>query len=149
MHKKIASVLKTIGTSKCVEKAKYLEAESFRTRALNLRDLNLEQKHIIAIADVIRHEKDTYTITSISFSYNSLMGDLGAVVLAKSFPLSLFEIGLVGCGIGDKGGSAILSWMKNATQLKMICIEQNNFSEHLKMEYTAFKLEHPDIMVLF
>ena len=149
MHKEVATVLKRIGTTTCLEKANFLEAESFQSRALNLRDLDLEQKNIIAIANVIRHERDRYTITSISFSYNSLMGDLGAAVLVKSFPHSLSEIGLVGCGIGDKGGYAILNWMKSATSLKMICIEHNEFSKILKMDYLAFKKANPNIIVVF
>ena len=148
MHKKIANVLRTIGNSKCLIKAKRLEADSFRSRALNLRDLGLEQRHIIAVADVIRHEKDSYPITSISFSYNTLMGDIGATALAKSLPTALSEMGLVDCGIGDIGGYTILNWMKSATHLNMICMEQNTFSDKLKSEFRAFKAHHPDIVVV-
>ena len=78
-------------------------------------------------------------IKSISFSYNNLIGDIGATVLARSLLSSICEIGLVDCGINDKGGTEILNWVKTLPNLTMICIEQNNFSEKLKMEFKVFQ----------
>ena len=31
----------------------------------------------------------------------------------------------------------------------MICIEQNNFSDKLKMEFNLFKIENPEVMVVY
>ena len=93
----------------------------------------------IAIAAVLEQEKDTAVITSISFSYNGQMGDIGATALAKGLPASVQEIGFVGCGIADTGGRETLNWMKTAGILQMICIEQNEFSEKLKKEFQGFK----------
>jgi hypothetical protein len=56
---------------------------------------------------------------------------------------------LVDCGIGDRGGTEILNWAKASSNLKMICIEQNNFSEKLKMEFNVFKKENLRITVVF
>lgn len=148
MHKKIAKVLRKIGNSACLEKAKQLEDEVDQTRTLNLRNLSLKPNDIIAIADVLKHEKDTDFIKSISLSYNNLMGDVGATVLARSLPASIGEIGLVDCGIGDQGGRELLNWMKTSSKLTMICMEQNNFSDKLKIEFKTFKLNNPKILVV-
>ena len=148
MYKKIATILTTIGTSACLEKAKDLENESSQPTTLHLRNLGLGPDDICAIASVLEQEKDTAVLTSISFSYNRQMGDLGAAALAKGLPASVQEIGLVGCGVGDTGGRAILHWMKTAAQLHMICMEQNEFSDALKKEFETFKKEHPQILVV-
>ncbi len=113
VNKKIASVLRTIGNSKCLEKAKQLEVDGFQTSTLNLRDLSLKPNDITAISTVLKQEHHINTIKSISFSYNTLIGDTGATILAKSLPSSLSEIGLVDCGIGDEGGRKILNSIKN------------------------------------
>jgi len=105
---------------------------------------------MVAIADILEQEKGANDdfIKSISFSYNNLIGDIGATVLARSLPSSICEIGLVDCGIGDKGGTEMLNWIKTSPKLKMICIEQNNFSDRLKMEFKVFKKNNPKIMVV-
>jgi len=146
VHKKIAKVLRQTANSACLEKAKNLEEDVYQTSTLNLRDLSLMPKDIIAISDVLMQDNDS--IKSISFSYNNLIGDIGATVLARSLPSSISEIGLVDCGIGDQGGSEILNWVKTSPNLKMICIEENNFSDKLKLEFKAFKKNNPEIMVV-
>jgi hypothetical protein len=70
-------------------------------------------------------------------------------MIAKKLPHSIYEIGLVGCGIGDKGGTEVLNWMRKSYNLQMICIEQNNFSEKLKIEFNVFKKENPKVMVIY
>ncbi len=151
MYKKLAKVLRTIGSSECIKKAQQLEDDDYKTRTLNLRNLSLKPNNITAIATILKQENynNTNVIKSISFSYNTLMGDAGATALAKSLPTSLSEIGLVECGIGDNGGRAILNVVKRLPQLKMICIEQNKFSDQLKMEYEAFGQANPKITVVF
>lgn len=148
MLKEIARILKKIGSAACLEKAKDLENESSQPNTLHLRSLGLGSNDISAIASILEQEKDSSVLTSISFSYNKQMGDLGATALAKSLPASLQEIGLVGCGIRDTGGRAILHWMKTAPHLHMICMEQNDFSNELKKEFEVFKQHHPQILVV-
>jgi hypothetical protein len=148
--KEIATVLRNIGSLECLEKAGILEADASKTITLTLRNLGLKSIDAIAIAHVFKQEKGTIgdTITSISFSYNRLLGDMGATVIAKSLPASINEIGCVDCGIGDTGGMEILRWMKTSTHLQMICMEQNNFSETLKTKFKVFKINNPRIIVV-
>ncbi len=146
--KQLAKVLRRIGTAECLKKVVTLEKQEFKTSTLNLRNLKLNATDIIEIANILQHDNDN-TLRSISFSYNPLIGDEGAALLANSFPISINEIGLVGCGIGDIGAIEILHWMKKSTTLKMICIEGNNFSDNVKRDFKAFKKDNPHIMVIF
>jgi hypothetical protein len=116
-----------------------------------LRDLWLDASGIAVITAILEEEKNrnSNSITSISFSYNQLIGDLGATAIVKNLPISICEIGLVDCGIGDMGGSQILTWMKKSPAFQMICMEQNNFSEALKMEFRNFKRNNPNVMVVY
>ncbi len=38
------------------------------------------------------------------------------------------------CGIGDAGGEALLRWAKLATGLRILCVEENNISEEIKLK---------------
>jgi hypothetical protein len=116
-----------------------------------LRDLRLDASGIAVIAPILEEEKNrnSNSIASISFSYNPLIGDEGVAAIVKSLPASICEIGLVDCGIGDIGGVKILKWMKKSTNLNMICAEQNNFSEGIKLEFHDFKKKNPNVMVVF
>ena len=120
------------------------------TNQLHLRNLGLTSSEVMAIAQALSEGTTgkKNALRSVSFSYNPLLGDRGAIALAKAFPPSIVEIGLVNCSIGDPGGKELLEWAKRARNLRMICIEQNNFSENLKMEFRKFSHNHPHIMVV-
>lgn len=150
MLKEIASVLRQTGNLECLKAAENLENKPHPYRTLHFRSLDLKPQDILALATIIEQatQETKAQIKSISFSYNNLMGDAGATALAGCLPPSICEIGLVGCGIGDKGGYEMLHWMKTATNLHMICMEQNNFSEKLKMEITAFQKKNPEVMIV-
>ncbi|MFT7070836.1 MAG: hypothetical protein ACJAZY_003738 [Spirosomataceae bacterium] len=120
---------------------------TIESNSLILRNSNLTIEDISEIANMLKSSTTDF-IKIISLSYNEI-GDFGASLLAKSMPLSINEVELVGCKIGDEGGIEILHWMKNATNLKMICIEQNNFSEQLKSAFTEFKRSNPQVIVVF
>jgi hypothetical protein len=149
--KKIATILRENGNSECLKKASLFETQTSKTTTLHFRNLDLNTANIMAIAAILREEKEHHGdgITSISFSYNHRLGDLGVTHIIKSLPASVSEIGLVNCGIGDKGGYEILHWMKATPNLQMICMEQNNFSDTLQTEFNIFKKENPTIMVIF
>lgn len=119
-------------------------------KILDLRSRNLKPSDIATIAESLRaYQKNSKNvISSISFSYNPLLGDLGIRALVKYLPYSIREIGLVGCGIGDTGGLELLNWMKNVPNLQMICIENNNFSDDLKINFQMFSDENPQTMVV-
>jgi hypothetical protein len=148
---KIAATLRSIGSAKCLEKAKMIEHELTDTRTLNLRDLSLTPSNLKSIVGCFEQEKenDNQLLKSISFSYNHLIGDSGAIDLAMNLPKSICEIGLVDCGLSDIGGIEILKWMKGSSNLQMICIEQNNFSEQLKFEFRKFSASRPQVLVIY
>jgi len=149
IQQKSAAVLRKIGSKACIEKARMLESSASPMTSFNFRSLGLSTSAILSIAGILRQEKDSQSITSISFSYNRLLGDSGAIALAQSLPDSICEVGLVDCRIGEKGGIALLDWIKEAPNLKMICIEQNHFSDALRMAFREVGKEKPNVLVVF
>lgn len=149
MNKEKAKLLRKKGDSECIQRSETLGNEISKIRNLNLRDLGLDERDIVDITNIIEQENDKVYLKSISFSYNQLIGDAGATLIANKLPYSIYEIGLVDCGIGDKGGDEILNWMRKSHSLQMICIEQNNFSDKLKMEFNIYKKENPKVMVVY
>jgi hypothetical protein len=140
MHKEIQKLLFKKQESK---------SNSYEQGNLHLRNLGLQQKDIIDLIHYIDQQNIGTNIQSISFSYNPLIGDNGVIYLLKKLPLSITEIGLVNCGISDKGGVQILNWMIKSNNLRLICMEQNDFSDKLKKEFNVFKKEHPNVIVVF
>ncbi len=143
----ISDILRDVGTPECLKKVTELEKNSTNRNSYHFRNLGLNPKDVFNICDVILKEY-SLSINSISFSYNQKFGDNGASILAKFLPLSIQEIGLVDCGISNKGGLDILDWVKRASNLKMICIEQNNFTQNLKTEFHKFAKDNPKILIL-
>lgn len=104
---------------------------------MHFRNFYLSENEVFRIANCFETMDLPFknAITSISFSYNKNMGDEGIALLAQQLPKKLVEIGLVGIGISDKGGEAILHWAKQTASLRMICVEKNNFSKELKQHF--------------
>jgi hypothetical protein len=147
---KIATILRKTRRTECVEKAEILENTSAEINSLHFRNLGLNSAEILEIANVLADEKlkNSNLIRSVSFSYNKEFGDFGAEILSKSLPKSVVEIGLVGCGISDIGGTEILDCIREMPNLSMICIEQNHFSNQLKMKFLAFRAANLPILVI-
>jgi hypothetical protein len=133
IFQQIAQVLLEKGNRKCLAKAADLNNDSVQSKSLHLRELDLNSKDVISIANVLQLDTN---LTSISFSHNPI-GDLGAVALATSFPKSVRE-----------GGGAILELAKSTPSLQMICIAQNNFSATLKKEFLEFSKARPNAMIV-
>ena len=131
-----------------MERSRLLKSNA--SSSYNLRSLDLKASDVIAIANILKSEnqKGNGYVTSISFSFNHDLGDLGAEALSKSLPNSLTEIGLVGCEIGDKGGLHILEGIKKMPHLNMICIENNKFSEALKNEFRTYSNSKPHMLIV-
>lgn len=140
MNKRITEFLKKKGIS--IDLVNKLTDSS---TTLHLRELNLQGNDMIVISEILNEEENN--LKSISFSYNKI-GDLGAITLAKNLPLSLHEIGLVGCGIEDTGGREILTSIKALPNIQMICMEQNNFSTALQLEFNEYEKKNPQILVI-
>ncbi len=148
---KVAAILREIANEKCLAKAEILTQTSSPIHSLHLRDLALQPSDVTAIATCLKQadESNEQFIQSISFSYNPLLGDSGAIALANNLPKSISELGLVNCGINDLGGLEILRWIKNSPQLRMICMEQNNFSDQLKLEFKKFSSKEDQTLVIY
>ena len=147
----IANILRKVGNKSCLAKAEMLEKESPPMSFLALRSLDLNASNVISIASCLKQEKEdpNHLLKSISFSYNLLLGDDGAIALTEHLPDTICEIGLVNCGINDRGGMEVLNWIISLPNLQMICIEQNNFSETLRSEFRKFNGDNPQVLVVY
>lgn len=145
--------LRSIGSDPCLEAAANFEMGSsdisFR-RSLHLRNAGLNVSHARLLAKSLSRLSvhDDQPIRSLSVSYNPLLGDVGALLFARSMPRSISEIGFVGCGISDKGGEGILEWAKLSTHVSMICIEGNLLSNRIKADFRKLREHRSDLLVV-
>jgi hypothetical protein len=139
-QQKLACILRDVGNKACTDQAEMVEHATAPLTSLHFRSLGLESSDTVRIAEALQLDGDSvyHAIQSLSLSYNNNLGDKGATALAKHLPHSLREIGLVDCGIGDIGGLALLEWIKKCPYLRMVCIEQNNFSIELRSKFRLF-----------
>lgn len=148
----LIKALRSIGTPVCTNAADALAAsvETETGFSLHLRSAGLTEARAQILALGMRQAdagNDPF-LRSFSASYNPDLGDLGAAALAKAFPDTMIELGLVGCSIGDAGGSAILEWAREAPQLRMICVEGNMFSAEVRSQFQSFGSLRPEILVV-
>lgn len=135
----LITALRSIGTPGCLAAADRLEAETGSQAGfdLHLRRAGLKQADAQVLADGLLRANagNALSLRSFSASYNPALGDVGAAALATAFPATMTELGLVGCSVGDAGARPILDWARSAPELKMICVEGNNFSAGIKTEF--------------
>ena len=135
----LITALRSIGTPGCLAAADRLEAAigSQVGFDLNLRRVGLNQADAEILADGMLRANTGKAISlrSFSASYNPELGNVGAATLAAAFPTTMTELGLVGCAVGDAGARPILEWARSAPNLKMICVERNNFSAGIKTQF--------------
>lgn len=81
-------------------------------------------------------------------SYNPGLTAANIETLTKYFPTSLTDLGMVRCAITDIGGTALLIWSQRAAQLRMICIEQNDFSPELRANFRELGRSKPNLTVI-
>ena len=117
------------------------------SETFHLRGLNLNASNVISILNFFEI-KSSPTITSISFSNNPEIGDIGAIEIANQLPKSIREIGLVNCGITDSGGKEILNSIQNLTHLKMLCIKKNSFTSVLINKFQKYQSEHVNTVII-
>lgn len=147
----LASELKRIGSPSCVDKALVLESSNCKLNAIHLRDLQLSPKNLPSILNSVKLAdiQSQKSVKSISFSYNPSLGDSGAEVFSENLILAVREVGLVGYNIQDEGGYKILEWIKATPSLRLICIEQNQFSQQLQNEFRMLGEHRPELMIVF
>ena len=143
-NQQLSQILLANGNEKCIHEAELLDSLNSPSTNLHLRDLKLSATDAISIAELKATKSD---LLSISFSYNKIE-DKGAIALITNLAKSVREIGLVVCGIGDRAGEVILEWLKNNSQLKMICMEKNNFSAELLSQFKQIKRVQPNLMLV-
>jgi hypothetical protein len=135
----LITALRSIGTPSCLAAADRLEAVigSQAGFDLHLRRAGLKQADAQVLADGMLRANagNALSLKSFSASYNPELGDVGAATLATAFPETMTELGLVGCSVGDAGARLILEWARSAPNLKMICVEGNNFSAGMKIQF--------------
>jgi hypothetical protein len=56
----------------------------------------------------------------------------GAIVLLEGLPSHLTELGMVGCSLNDKLEPAITLFLSRSEHLRLICVEENDFSLSVK-----------------
>jgi hypothetical protein len=137
----LARTLRAIGTHTCITAAEKLEERGIQSGDFSflVRDAGIDSAGAAAIATALNSvsRDEARALVSFSLSYNVALGDTGAIALAKALPPTLGALGLVGCGIGEAGGSALHEWASNARGLRMICIENNQLSNKLKARFRA------------
>ncbi len=89
VNKEKAKVLRKKGTLECTRKSETLENDIAEIRNLNLRNLSLEENDIVGITNILEQKNGNTNIhiKSINFSYNQLIGDVGATLIAKKYHL--------------------------------------------------------------
>ncbi|MFW2367965.1 MAG: hypothetical protein ACN4GW_16225 [Desulforhopalus sp.] len=148
----LISALRSTGNVVCLNAALRLEAS--RTSAveydLHLRNAELGASDAEIIAGGIHQNylNNGPALRSFSMSYNPGLTDSGVAALARAFPPTVKELGLVGCAIGDEGGAALLRWSKQASELRMICVEGNSFSSSIRSGFTALTQERPNLLIV-
>jgi hypothetical protein len=148
----LIKALRSIGKPACLDAADRLSA-SAESRAgfdLHLRRAGLNEADARVLANGIMDAdaEKTLLIKSFSASYNPDLGDAGATALAKAFPETMTELGLVGCSVGDAGGNSILEWAQTARGLRMICVEGNDFSASMRSQFQDLATLGRNILVV-
>ena len=145
-------ILSQIGNVVCLNAAERLEA----SRALKVEydlhlrnaDLGASDAEIIARGIHQNYLNSGPALRTFSMSYNPGLTDSGVVALTRAFPSTLTELGLVECAIGDEGGAALLRWSKQANELRMICVEGNNFSSSIRLAFKALAQQRPSLLIV-
>ena len=142
----LLDLIKTLNATEkdvCVSAASRLDAlDSVASEFdLHLRHANLDEGDATKIAVAIRNLSPTHapTVRSFSISYNPGIGESGAIALINSLPTTVTEIGMVGCGLTDQSGIALLAWAERAVSLRMLCVEDNNYSAEMRQRIAGLR----------
>lgn len=148
----LIDALQSIGGPVCLDAANKLETVSLTSGGFNLhlRNAEMDVQDAVILAQAMQDMpvSSTHYLRSFSASYNPDLKDAGAIALSKSFPAEMTELGLVGCSIGDAGGTALLEWARQAPSLRMICVEGNNFSSGLRSKFAELGRAHTSLIII-
>lgn len=148
----LIDALHFIGGPVCLDAANKLETVSSSSGGfdLHLRSAEVDAHDARILANAIQEIpiSSTHYLRSFSASHNPDLKDAGAIALLRSFPTTMTELGLVGCSIGDAGGTALQEWALQAPNLRMICVEGNNFSSNLRSKFAELGRRHTSLIVV-
>ena len=99
-----------------------------RSASLNAADAGL-----IAGALSATHDNHHFKLMSFSVSYNPDISGLGVGKLLNALPDDTTELGLVGCNLGDNASTHIVAFIQRSKRLRMVCVEDNHFSNSVKV----------------
>lgn len=150
--KNLIDGLRLIGKDVCLSSANRLQTTVDPTAKISLHlrsaGLDSDDARILANALDLHFDQGGQQIRSFSVSYNPMLGDDGVLTLSTALPPDVSDIGFVGCGIGDEGGTALLRWAQKSTQLRMICVEGNSFSDGLIASFHRLSDTRPGLLVV-
>lgn len=132
----LIDALTKTGKSVCMDAGQRLNDRPITdgTYNLQLRNASLSEDDAKSIASAIKivHEDSTLRLTSFSVSYNPRIRIGGAIALLESLPSHLTELGMVGCSLNDELEPAITLFLSRSENLRLICVEENDFSLRVK-----------------
>ena len=132
----LIEALTRTGKSVCIDVGQLLNDRPVNdsTYNLHLRTARLNEDDAKAIASAIKtvHVDSALRLNSFSVSYNPRIQMGGAIVLLEGLPSHLTELGMVGCSLNDKLEPAITLFLSRSEHLRLICVEENDFSLRVK-----------------
>ena len=136
----LIDVLRSIGKPVCAEAAGSLSDKNAADKnySLHLRNAGLNSEDAGQIGQSMRevHARHDIRLDSFSASYNEGLGKKGVAHLLTNLPDHVGELGLVGCNLDDASASLIVDFMSRSQSLRMVCVEDNNFSASAKADIT-------------
>ena len=135
--KPLVKALRDIQKPVLIAVANYLEAKQFDDYSyyLHLRSADMSIEDAASIAGGIRalHSQPKALLTSFSVSYTTGLQRKGLSSLLSTLPTKhLAALGVVDCDLDDHSAYLILEFISKCQSLRMVCVEENNFSEQAK-----------------
>ncbi|MEX1188851.1 MAG: hypothetical protein WED33_06290 [Bacteroidia bacterium] len=133
----VGALMQTVNSAS-YQLADELQNTSSELHAIHLSSLNLTLNDIVHFGPFLEKLKANTEVTSLSFSHNPLLRNEGISKILDSLPISITEIGLVGCGISDEIEESLFTMLRNHKNLRMLCMEENIISNSLKLRLNQF-----------
>ncbi len=144
--------LRSIGGPVCLAAADAVHAATRRggRLTLTLRGADLGPAEVRAVADGIGalSAAAAPALVSLSLSHSRRMGDAAAADLLDALPGTVDALGLVGCGLGDAAGAALLGWAARCPTLSMLCVEGNPISHAMRRRLAGLAEGRPGLLVV-
>ena len=85
------------------------------------------------------HQNHNIRLKSFSVSYNPRISSAGAAAILIALPKHIEELGMVGSDLDDRTGSHLIKFIKQSKYLKMVYVEENNFSQKMRARIKDLK----------